>query len=166
MSPLSHFGPAERLSSRDARHRARDGGDPRDHTSIQGLSIELAGQAIAPDDADYESARQVFCRRSIADPQRSSGRGTRTRSRPLVGLAQDQGLELAVRSGGHSAAGHGVSDGGIVLDLSRMKALEIDPDERVAWAETGLTAGELTAPPRRMGSRSGSATPARSGSAA
>jgi FAD/FMN-containing dehydrogenase len=59
-------------------------------------------------------------------------------------LARDAGLELAVRSGGHSAAGHSVSDGGIVLDLANMRALEIDAGQRTAWAETGLTAGEYT----------------------
>jgi FAD/FMN-containing dehydrogenase len=53
-------------------------------------------------------------------------------------------LELAVRSGGHSVAGHSVSDGGIVLDLSEMKGLEIDLERLTAWAQTGLTAGEYT----------------------
>ena len=54
-------------------------------------------------------------------------------------------MELAIRSGGHSLAGHGVSDGGIVLDLSAMRALQIDAEGRTAWAQTGLTAGEYTA---------------------
>jgi FAD/FMN-containing dehydrogenase len=49
-----------------------------------------------------------------------------------------------VRSGGHSLAGHSVSEGGIVLDLSDMKALDIDTDSRSAWAQSGLTAGEFT----------------------
>ena len=53
-------------------------------------------------------------------------------------------MPLAVRGGGHSAAGHGIVDDGIVLDLSAMRALEIDPERRTAWAETGLTAGEYT----------------------
>jgi FAD/FMN-containing dehydrogenase len=51
---------------------------------------------------------------------------------------------VAVRSGGHSSAGHSVSEGGIVLDLSAMKTLEIDAEGRTAWAETGLTAGEYS----------------------
>src|SRR5215211_650975 len=63
----------------------------------------------------------------------------------VVALARESGLELAVRSGGHSVAGHSVSDGGIVLDLSEMKNLEIDLQRRTAWAQTGLTAGEYTA---------------------
>jgi FAD/FMN-containing dehydrogenase len=62
----------------------------------------------------------------------------------VIAIARETGLELAVRSGGHSGAGHGVSEGGIVLDLSDMRALDIDPQSRTAWAETGLTAGEYT----------------------
>jgi FAD/FMN-containing dehydrogenase len=62
----------------------------------------------------------------------------------VVSLARDTGLELAVRSGGHSSAGHGTSDGGVVLDLSQMRALDIDVEARTAWAEAGLTAGEYT----------------------
>ena len=62
----------------------------------------------------------------------------------VIAFARETGLELAVRSGGHSATGDSVVDGGIVLDLSDMKALEIDVDGRTAWAETGLTAVEYT----------------------
>jgi FAD/FMN-containing dehydrogenase len=62
----------------------------------------------------------------------------------VVSLARETGLELAVRSGGHSLAGHGVSEGGIVLDLSALKALQIDVEGRTAWAQTGLTAAEYT----------------------
>jgi FAD/FMN-containing dehydrogenase len=62
----------------------------------------------------------------------------------VVTLARETGLELAVRSGGHSSAGHGVSEGGIVLDLGDLKGLDIDVDGRTAWAETGLTAAEYS----------------------
>jgi FAD/FMN-containing dehydrogenase len=60
----------------------------------------------------------------------------------VVSLARETGLELAIRSGGHSLAGYGTSEGGIVLDLSDMKHLEINVEERTAWAEAGLIAGE------------------------
>ncbi len=62
----------------------------------------------------------------------------------VITFARDQGVELAVRSGGHSIAGHSVCEGGIVLDLSELRALEIDPKRRTAWAQTGLTAGAYT----------------------
>ena len=63
----------------------------------------------------------------------------------VVRIAAASGVELAVRSGGHSGAGHGTTDGGIQLDLSAMKEIDIDVAGRTVWAETGLTAGELTA---------------------
>jgi FAD/FMN-containing dehydrogenase len=53
-------------------------------------------------------------------------------------------MEIAIRSGGHSAVGHSLSNGGIVIDLKDMRALDIDVRRRTAWAETGLTAGEYT----------------------
>jgi FAD/FMN-containing dehydrogenase len=62
----------------------------------------------------------------------------------LVSLARETGVELAIRSGGHSVAGFSTTEGGIVLDLSNMKGLQIDVENQTAWAEAGLTAGELT----------------------
>ena len=99
---------------------------------------------IAPEDAGYDKARTVFYggidRRPaviirVADTDEISR---------VVSLAHETGLELAIRSGGHSTAGHSVSDGGIVLDLSNLRELQIDIEGRTAWAETGLTAGEYT----------------------
>jgi FAD/FMN-containing dehydrogenase len=62
----------------------------------------------------------------------------------VVNLARETGLPLAIRSGGHSVAGHSVADNGIVLDLSAMRDLQIDVEGQTAWAEAGLTAGEYT----------------------
>jgi len=112
--------------------------------SIPDLRAQLRGQVIARDDAGYDEGRQVFLplvdrRPAVIVRPVDAGEVAR-----IVTLARETGLELAVRSGGHSSAGHGVSEGGIVLDLSHMKALAIDPDRRVAWAETGLTSGEVT----------------------
>jgi FAD/FMN-containing dehydrogenase len=117
---------------------------PQTTISIPDLRAELAGQVIAPEDAEYGRAREVFYAKYDRRPAvivRPADAGEVSR---VVSLARESGLELAVRSGGHSTAGHSVSEGGIVLDLSLMKALEVDRDGRTAWAETGLTAGEVT----------------------
>lgn len=82
--------------------------------SLPKLRAILNGRVIAPGDDDYDQARTVFYggfdRRPavIVRPADASG----------VSLARETRVELAVRSGGHSLAGHSVSDGGIVLDLS------------------------------------------------
>ncbi len=112
---------------------------------IESVRVALDGRVITPDDEGYEDARAVFYRsvdRRPAVIARPADTGEVAR---VVSLAREVGAELAVRSGGHSLAGHGVSEGGIVLDLSAMKGLEIDPEGRTAWAQTGLTAGEYTA---------------------
>ena len=111
---------------------------------IDGLRAKLAGTVIAADDQPYDGARQVFFkgydRRPLAIAKVA---GAEDVSR-VVSLARDARLELAVRSGGHSRAGYGTCDGGIVIDLSGMKALEIDADAKTASVEAGISAGEYT----------------------
>ncbi len=113
--------------------------------SIPTIGGELTGRVIAPRDPDYDKARRVFFAAFDRRPELIARPADAADAARVVSLARDTGLELAVRSGGHSTAGHGVSDGGIVLDLSDMRRLEIDPQTRTAWAETGLTAGGYTA---------------------
>ena len=95
----------------------------RTSVSIERLRADLTGRVIAPGDSDYDEARDRR-RRRRRSPTRGDRprRRTRTTWRTWSTLARETGLELAVRSGGHSTAGHGVSEGGIVLDLRDMKA--------------------------------------------
>jgi FAD/FMN-containing dehydrogenase len=114
------------------------------HLSIPDLRSVLRGEVIGPDDAAYDEARQVFFKgidRRPAAVARVAGADDVAR---VVTLARDSGLELAVRSGGHSRAGYGTSEGGIVIDLSGMRALDIDAEAKTAWVETGMTAAEYT----------------------
>jgi len=113
--------------------------------SIPQLAEDFNGRVIAPDDPDYDSARTVFYGTVDRRPAAIVRVADASDVARTIALARDSGLELAIRSGGHSVAGHSMSEGGIVLDLSDMRALGIDPQERTAWAETGLTAGEYTA---------------------
>ena len=116
----------------------------RTSISIPKLRADIRGRVIAPDDAGYDEARTVF----VGGVDRRPAVIVRVANTDdvvhVVALARETGLELAVRSGGHSALGYGVTEGGIVLDLDDMKALAIDVDDRTAWAETGLTAGEYS----------------------
>lgn len=112
--------------------------------SIALLRAELAGPVLGPGEPGYDEARRVFLPGFDGHPAaivRPLDAGEVAR---VASLARETGLELAVRGGGHSYAGHGTSDGGIVLDLIALAALEIDPDERVARAGGGLTTGAVT----------------------
>ena len=108
------------------------------------LRDRIAGRVIGPDDDDYDALRTVVMggidRRPAAIVRVANDDDVQT----VVGVARETGLDLAIRSGGHSSKGDSTSDGGIVLDLRDMKRLEIDPGAKTAWAETGLTAGEVT----------------------
>jgi FAD/FMN-containing dehydrogenase len=112
--------------------------------SIPQLRPDLNGRVIGPHDAGYDEARSVFHGGFDRRPAVIVRAADATDVSHVVSLARETGLELAVRSGGHSLAGHSVSHGGIVLDLS-MRALEVDVERRTAWAQTGLTAAEYTA---------------------
>jgi FAD/FMN-containing dehydrogenase len=112
--------------------------------SIADLRAAVRGRVIAPGDDAYHQARTVSLGGIDRHPAVIVKVADATDVAHVVALARETGIELAVRSGGHSGAGHGVSHGGIVLDVSDMKGLEIDVEGRTAWAETGLTAAEVT----------------------
>jgi FAD/FMN-containing dehydrogenase len=112
--------------------------------SIAQFRAAVKGRVITPEDADYDKARTVFTGGIDRRPAVIVRVADADDVAAVVSLARETGMELAVRSGGHSSAGHSVSEGGIVLDLGDMRALEIDPEQHTAWAETGLTAGEYT----------------------
>jgi FAD/FMN-containing dehydrogenase len=111
---------------------------------IEELRSQLQGELIAPDDGGYDEARQVFFKGYDRTPLAVARVANADDVVKVVNAARDSGLDLAVRSGGHSRAGYGTTDGGLVLDLSAMKSLDIDPDARTVWVETGITAGEFT----------------------
>jgi FAD/FMN-containing dehydrogenase len=112
--------------------------------SIARLREQVRGRVVAPDDPAYDRARTPFYGGFDRRPQLIVQAAEAADVARVVGLAQDTRLDLAVRSGGHSPAGHCVLDGGIVLDLSAMRGLDLDTETRTAWAEPGLTAGEYT----------------------
>jgi FAD/FMN-containing dehydrogenase len=115
--------------------------EPLDLESLAGC---ISGRLIVPGDEDYEAARKVHQAavdvRPLAIVRAADARDVAF----TVLFARDNELELAVRGGGHSAAGYGTVDGGLVLDLADMRGLHIDPDAQVAWAQPGLTAIEFT----------------------
>jgi FAD/FMN-containing dehydrogenase len=108
------------------------------------LRAAVKGRVITRQDADYDKARTVF----VGDVNKYPAAIVRVADADdaarVIAYARASGLELAVRSGGHSSVGHSVTEGGIVLDLGGLRAMDIDTERRTAWAQTGLTAVEYT----------------------
>ncbi len=110
---------------------------------IRELKETITGRVIAPGDPDYDSARTVMMGGIDRRPAAIVRVANVDDVRAVVALAGATGVELAIRSGGHSAKGDSTTEGGIVLDLHDMRAIDIDPVAKTAWAETGLTAAEV-----------------------
>jgi FAD/FMN-containing dehydrogenase len=122
---------------------------------IADLRAELNGKVITPDHPAYEEARSVYFTGFDHRPAAIVRAADTSDVSRVVSVAREAGAELAVRSGGHSRAGHGTSEGGIVLDLSGMNSVEIDPEHRTAWAQAGVTAGDYTTATGRHGLATG-----------
>ncbi|MGY1708363.1 FAD-binding oxidoreductase [Geodermatophilus sp. SYSU D00758] len=125
-------------------------GPVRDEALVA-LAADLRGALLRPHDDGYDAARRVWNgdvdRRpaaiarclDVADVQRA------------VGFARDEGLLLSVRGGGHSAPGYGTNDGGLVIDLSLLKAVTVDPDTRSVQVGGGVLWRELDEETQRAG---------------
>src|SRR3954469_9708173 len=113
--------------------------------SLPDLRAAVAGRVVTADDADFDAVRRVALGIYDAGPAVIVRVANAADVATAIAAARTAGVELAVRCGGHSAAGHSTTEGGLVIDVSDMKALDIDVDGRTAWAESGLTAGEYTA---------------------
>lgn len=112
-------------------------------TTLQNFKARLHGELISPGDEGYESARRVWNGMVDRHPAlivRCTNVSDVIRA---VQFAHSQDLSVAVRAGGHDVAGHGICDDGLVIDLSLMKGIQVDPQQRIARVEPGLTSGEF-----------------------
>jgi FAD/FMN-containing dehydrogenase len=101
------------------------------------------GRLIGPDDADYDEARKVYNAMVDRRPALIAQCASPDDVAKVVGFARDHDLLLAVRGGGHNGAGLGTCDDGVVIDLSPMKDIEIDPEARTVRVGGGCTWGEV-----------------------
>ncbi|MPZ54395.1 MAG: FAD-binding protein, partial [Acidimicrobiia bacterium] len=109
---------------------------------MSALQSGVRGQVLLPGDEGYDAAREVWNAAVDRRPALIVQPRDAADVQQVVAVTQDAELPLAIRGGGHSTAGHGTVDDGVVIDLSMMKGLTVDPGRRVAWAEPGLTWGE------------------------
>jgi FAD/FMN-containing dehydrogenase len=123
--------------------RASDSGKTLGSRSIAKFAASMSGDVILPGDRLYHGARRVWNHAVNLQPAIIARCANSEDVVRAVEFARNCGLLTAIRSGGHSFAGHGVCEGGMVIDLCSMKRAEIDPLNRSITIETGVIAGEL-----------------------
>jgi FAD/FMN-containing dehydrogenase len=111
--------------------------------AVAGLRGALRGQLLEPHDAGYDDARRVWNGAIDRRPRLIARCAAPADVSAVIGVARRHGLPLAVRGGGHSFAGQSVCDDGVVIDLSPMKGIHVDPERRTAEAQAGVLWSEL-----------------------
>jgi len=114
-----------------------------DEEMIRGFEAELEGNIIRPDDPAYDEARQVWNAMIDKYPALIVRCAEADDVIAAVEFAGEQEVPLAVRGGGHNVAGNAVCDDGLVIDMSLMNAVQVEPEARVAHVEAGATLGEV-----------------------
>ncbi len=124
-------------------HWAMPVSKPLEEAVVQEFAANLRGKLIRPEDDDYDAIRAIFNGMIDKRPAmivRCAGTADVIQG---VNFARTHDLLLSVHGGGHGVAGNAVSEGGLMLDLSPMKGIRVDPVRRIAQAQAGLTLGEF-----------------------
>ena len=133
------------MTTTAARH------DALGEATLGELAQALRGELIRPGDPTYDEARSIWNGAHDKKPAliiRCHGVSDVLHG---VEFARSEGLAIAVRGGGHSIPGFSTSDGGLVLDLSRMNAVRVDPDRRTITAQAGCLWSDVDAEAQAFG---------------
>src|SRR2546430_15888962 len=98
------------------------------------LREQVRGDVVEPNDEGYEEARRVYNAMIDRRPAMVVRCANASDVAAAVNFARENQLDLAIRDGGHSVPGFGTCDGGVVIDLSRMRGVRVDPRTRTARA--------------------------------
>jgi FAD/FMN-containing dehydrogenase len=123
--------------------RPQSNGEPHARRNSQQVGCKRPGSVITPASNEYEAARKVYNGMIDRHPDAIVRCANVTDVRTAVNFARDEGITAAIRGGGHSGAGFGVCDHGLVIDLSPMKGVRVDPATNTVRAEGGCTQGDL-----------------------
>jgi FAD/FMN-containing dehydrogenase len=111
--------------------------------SIENFKTALRGELIQPNDENYHAARQLYNAMIDKHPQFIARCVDVTDIIIAVRFAQAQDLLVAIRGGGHNGPGLGSCDDGLVIDLSTMKGVYVDPQNRTVHVAAGCTQGDV-----------------------
>ena len=114
-----------------------------DDAAVEQLGMTFGGPLLRPGDSEYDSAREIFNGMYDHRPALIARCGGVADVIAAVNFVRDSGLEVAVKAGGHGVPGYATCDDGIVIDVSPMKGVFVDPEARTAHAAGGVTWGEF-----------------------
>jgi FAD/FMN-containing dehydrogenase len=120
-------------------------------SALSGFRDRFKGQLIEPGHPEYDQARVVWNAMADRRPALVARPTNSDDVAAAVRFAQDQDLVIAVRGGGHSVAGFSTCDGGLVIDLSRMRGVTVDAERRVAKAQGGAHLSQLDQQAQALG---------------
>ncbi len=111
--------------------------------AMETFAASLRGPLVTPGDPQYDEARKVY--NGMIDKRPACVVRCHDVADVIgaVNFARQQGLDVSVRGGGHNVVGFATCDDGIVIDLSPMKGIRVDPEKKIAWAQGGCTWGDL-----------------------
>jgi FAD/FMN-containing dehydrogenase len=112
---------------------------------VEALQSATEGPVIAPGDAGYDEARKLWNAAIDRRPALIAQCASAPDVAAAVGFAQHHGMEIAVRGGAHSMPGHSACDGGVMIDLSRLNGVSVDPDTRRARVQGGALLRDVDA---------------------
>lgn len=110
-----------------------------DDTAVQAFKAQLRGDLIHPDDVAYDDARKVYNGMIDKRPALIARSADVADVIAAVNFGREHGLTIAVRGGGHSLGGQALCDDGLVIDLSRLRGIRVDPTNRTVRVEGGCT---------------------------
>ena len=123
----------------------------RDDSDIETLKSGLRGPLLFPGDDGYDTARTVWNAMIDRRPALAVHCAGVNDIKRAVDFARDHGLAPSIKGGGHNIAGSAVCDGGLLIDLSGMRSVRVDPEAHVAHVEPGATLGDFDAEAQAFG---------------
>jgi FAD/FMN-containing dehydrogenase len=114
-----------------------------DEATVEQFKVEVRGELIQPGEPDYAEARKAYNAMIDKHPRMIVRCSDVADVISSVNFARENDLILAVRGGGHSVAGFSLVDDGLVIDLSRMRGVRVDPQARTVRVEGGATLGDV-----------------------
>jgi len=130
------------MSAETLRDRA---GEAIPDEKIEAFANALRGDLIRPGDADYDSARSIWNALVEKHPGAIAKCSGTADVVAAVNFARQNDIVVAIRGGGHNVGGRALCDDGLVIDLSRMRGIHVDPSERTVRAQGGATLGDVDA---------------------